>query len=567
MNTIGFKNFRRFANFPEMDINGVTCLVGPNNSGKSTVVKAMMLCLDNLRLLKSHSTNNLFEVKPKFYFDANQWHDVKIKTFSRAIHNKTVLVKDLEGEHQEMPSIIEFYFSYGDFRFVIHIHGDAKENSASGDILFISIEDKVNLVKYAVDYQAATMTYTVAGESSDEMKLTKRLFKTYKEVQGKVDQLAHDMADNSEFTDEFFRQNETLESLKGQIEEILGLEEVDREDFDYEEALRSHFKRNIRENNKAFYEFILEDYVDKVDTNLFVQIIENFIRAAQNPGIAEPKDDDNPNIYGMNVQAWELDQANRKFLRSEIDKLRASRDALSSLVNNVKLEYISAHAANQDTLYNTADKNDYVAQTIHEFCRNKISSGQAEDIFVKEWMKKFDIGSSYEIEDIDGEAYRVKIVDEDGSKVNLADKGMGSIQLMVLLFKLASILRKYKLATSKSYDKIPVTIVIEEPEQNLHPCLQSQLASLFDDFYSYGCDIIIETHSEYMIRKFQVIVKEAGFEEAEVVNEFAPNIYYFNQTAQSDPFIKMQFRPDGCFANDFGEGFFDEAENLAFKIL
>ena len=82
MNSIGFSNFRRFATFPEMDLGDITLLVGGNNSGKSTLVKALLLCVDNLKLMSSYTKTNIFEFgAPKFRFDANEWHDVKIKTF------------------------------------------------------------------------------------------------------------------------------------------------------------------------------------------------------------------------------------------------------------------------------------------------------------------------------------------------------------------------------------------------------------------------------------------------------------------------------------------------------
>ena len=39
-NKIGFSNFRKFADFPEINLGDITILVGGNNSGKSTLVKA-----------------------------------------------------------------------------------------------------------------------------------------------------------------------------------------------------------------------------------------------------------------------------------------------------------------------------------------------------------------------------------------------------------------------------------------------------------------------------------------------------------------------------------------------
>ena len=48
-NSIGFKNFRRFQNFPEINLGDITILVGGNNAGKSTLVKAMLLMRDFLK--------------------------------------------------------------------------------------------------------------------------------------------------------------------------------------------------------------------------------------------------------------------------------------------------------------------------------------------------------------------------------------------------------------------------------------------------------------------------------------------------------------------------------------
>ena len=53
-------------------------------------------------------------------------------------------------------------------------------------------------------------------------------------------------------------------------------------------------------------------------------------------------------------------------------------------------------------------------------------------------MKEFNIGKDFEITSVGGEAHLVNIVNFDDRSVNLADKGMGSIQLMILLFRLAT---------------------------------------------------------------------------------------------------------------------------------
>ena len=170
--------------------------------------------------------------------------------------------------------------------------------------------------------------------------------------------------------------------------------------------------------------------------------------------------------------------------------------------------------------------------------------------------------NDYRIKVIGGEAYQV-FIKSDEEECPLADMGMGSIQLMILLFRLGTYINKYKAGA------YPLTILIEEPEQNLHPKLQSNLADLFCGLNKeYHYRFIIETHSEYLIRKTQVLVAKEGFKDNIALNENNPfMVYYFDGENEKKPYYPMEYRADGCFANDFGEGFFDEAEKLAFEIL
>ena len=63
MNKIGFKNFRKFQDFPAIDLGDITILVGGNNAGKSTLVKAMLLMRDFLksRIERVEDTDNIFK--------------------------------------------------------------------------------------------------------------------------------------------------------------------------------------------------------------------------------------------------------------------------------------------------------------------------------------------------------------------------------------------------------------------------------------------------------------------------------------------------------------------------
>jgi hypothetical protein len=427
------------------------------------------------------------------------------------------------------------------------------------------------MIKFDVDYKGHWMQYSILGATTERETLVKRLYNDY--LTAKSTQKA--LLDNGDDLDAIIAQNEKVASLEKRIEEFVNLEGNELpEDFDYAKALRKQFRDFLSTKyNYTTWNLPFEDYGDIIFENLLVHAIGNFIGFANNPGNAKPTGIVDPNEYAVAIQEWEHVQDARATLRQETDKMRKSQNELRKLLGNVSVEYITAHAANQNTLYNTADRNDYIAQTVHEFVRAKIAPGHKEYIFVTDWMQKFGVGKNFEVKTIDGEAYRVKITDEDNSTVNLADKGMGSIQLMILLLRLATILRMYEpqnIVALEDSDQLRYpTIIIEEPEQNLHPKVQSLLADLF--LYlnqKYYCRFLIETHSEYLIRKTQVLVAEENYEDEAALKENNPfMVYYFDGENEQKPYYQMEYRIDGKFSNEFGTGFFDTAANLAFELF
>ena len=239
----------------------------------------------------------------------------------------------------------------------------------------------------------------------------------------------------------------------------------------------------------------------------------------------------------------------------------------------IRIEYLYAHAVTQTVLYSAKDTNDYLSMTIHEFASRTKTEEDYRKEFIKHWMTEFNIGKDYIITSVGGEAHLVKIQNNDGEFVNLADKGMGSIQLMVLLFRLAITLPKNTMKSIKSKKDLKVytdnarIIIIEEPEQNLHPMLQSKLADLFYELNkNYGFRFIIETHSEYLIRKTQVIVgdnfRNKSINDFENENPF--KVYYFPQSGIP---YDMEYTNKGGFKLKFGDGFFNEASRLNSSVI
>ncbi len=118
----------------------------------------------------------------------------------------------------------------------------------------------------------------------------------------------------------------------------------------------------------------------------------------------------------------------------------------------------------------------------------------------------------------------------------------------------------------KVKDNLPYPlIIVEEPEQNLHPKVQSKLADLFAYLNKVrGFKFLIETHSEYLIRRTQVLVSEMGLSETDLEKQNPFKVYYF--PAKGNPY-DMGYRSDGRFSEEFRSGFFNEASNLAISLF
>jgi predicted ATPase len=114
----------------------------------------------------------------------------------------------------------------------------------------------------------------------------------------------------------------------------------------------------------------------------------------------------------------------------------------------------------------------------------------------------------------------------------------------------------------RSYNVLkPVTVALEEPECHMHPSLQSKLADMIvEAFKLYGVHFLIESHSEYFIRKLQLLVSDKSISNNDV------SLLYVNSASRPEhiPAITdIGLDSDGSLKNEFGPGFFDESLRLS----
>lgn len=195
--------------------------------------------------------------------------------------------------------------------------------------------------------------------------------------------------------------------------------------------------------------------------------------------------------------------------------------------------------------------------------------------FINKWLKRSNIGTSLNIiEDEDKLGAKLNIC-KDGDSVGtpLADEGYGISQFVtfllhieneILIDKIKEISGAKKLMFKLDEILYPIpTLAIEEPEVSLHPSMQSMLADVFYDAYlNYGIHFIIETHSEYLIRRTQAIV--AGYKTSEEFDNNPFSVYYIDKGGNA---YDLVYKESGRFENSFGKGFFDEASRSSLEIL
>ena len=140
-----------------------------------------------------------------------------------------------------------------------------------------------------------------------------------------------------------------------------------------------------------------------------------------------------------------------------------------------------------------------------------------------------------------GVPHQVKLK-SSGVEVSLPDVGFGISQVLPVLVECLR---------SQPGD----TIILEQPEIHLHPSLQSRLADFLICMAKSGKNLVLETHSEYMMNRF--FLRIAQEDDDEIRKLFNPLFVSFDEGEQTSVVKPISI-------NEFGEienwpvGFFDQ---------
>jgi len=496
---IFFKNFRVFDDDFEMTLKPITFLTGPNSSGKSSVLKSILL-------LKSNTASSLQVLD--FTGDKHN-----LGTFDNTI-NKKCSDEDLISIgltttlNNGSPFSMSLYKEPVTTRRSVYyiLREDAGESSETIKVLlhFRKNDRSGKLAKlelFVKDELKPIIILSLAQDDSQQHEL-------------EINQ--NTLVKNSYLNESFlnFRIVKDGKKIKTPKSNLNTLKKY---------SILSKFK--LQEGNK-------EEFYDE-PILIFSLLYKQFLI-----------DTFKTNIDTKNIHSFFLRQPIRQILQD-----------FSSILENT--EYIEAVRANTKRIYTNDSQGTGFNELILDYNARDINDSNQK--FINKWLKKFEIADTILFENIEGVATTVYLI-KDSKKIALADLGYGITQFLPILLKIAL---EYPIIPKEEPSVVKKLILLEEPETNLHPKLQSLLADFFVDVIkTFEVRLIIETHSEYLIRKMQILVGD------NLLKKEDSNIYYFCEGENSNERIsEINFLENGAIDKEFGKGFYDEATNLKFELL
>ena len=461
LRSIGMKNFMRFKDNTEIEFKDINFCVGPNNAGKSTSIKALLLLSSNLRKLRldfrTIENNGITErgVSIPFDFALQEYPNLNTNSYFLSVNR------------QERGHRIKLSMSFGQCDFVAYINQDS-------NVEILSILSRRTDLKIIVHNNSAKLY-------SKDTLLKEYLIRDNKDI---------------------------YPSLRG--------------------------------------------------ADLLNVIVDGFVKVVP---LSDNCIEDNLAILKTDIQ-----------------------DAIQG-IGNEAIIHIPIYSASRNAIFNRYDNNDLSAKAITTFFDLPFPQKGFARKFMLKWMDSdhFNIGSDFKIASMKDRntLLTIEVKDVDGGWMDLCDLGTGSNHLFILLLSVACLIGEYATKTKR-----PI-IAIEEPEMNLHPKYQSLLTDMIVDaneclqdlsrrilsniflisdkqINNLGFQFIIETHSEYMIRKTQLLVAKNEYEDVTTLLNHTPfEIVYYPQNGKP---YDMGWNIYGRFVNFFDEGFFDVASSDAIAV-
>lgn len=550
----GLSNFRVFKEHFDFDLAPIMVLTGPNNSGKSSLSKALLLLKENEKIINSET--HVFFNTTLNYFKGN--HDL-------GNHKYVVNTED-------EPTVFSFTF-FQEYKYCIQIDNNAKFD---WDYLITTKDNELIIGQYGslikieiwnlIQYFQDRLAFAQHLENLNQVKLfdghdTNHLESNFlTKIQSAI----------------FFLSliGETIWSIEVNFDaSFIDVGYLGGEPKNEEEKLERENFKNTFLSDEGSNEFEWQEnlilFFEKIITIRFSEEMLSNILCGKSNSLKFNKEE---------IQFLIPTSKSGFFSFSDLIYIKTIKESLKraySINDMSTFQFLINEQISQDIIESTNPKTNSKIQTNKEvkppeiafWMEEKSKAKESFKLFTRKWLKEFEIGEelSYGYKK-KNDIYYVKV-----DKKALPEYGLGFGLIIHILLALSNEYLKYSMDSidSKNDDLkliFPSTYIIEEPETGLHPAFQSKMAEMIVDIQkTFGVNLIIETHSEYFIRKLQYLTA------TKVINPGEAVIYYFNNPkkvpANEEQIKKITIDENGSLSDTFGTGFIDEGTNLKFDLL
>jgi predicted ATPase len=566
MESIEIWNFKSIKYSGKISIPKITILIGPNNSGKSSIIQAILLMKQtmemnepSLPLVLNGQYAKLGEYKD-FIYDQKINKKFSIKFNFKAIPSKNPygcflcekqykeeawLLKHLKSNHQ---------FFWNNYRDIIPIEKYAKYLPPS--------------IKFTFSYDSENKDILIKEiEITNPPKFEGLILSSLKFIQMKNKKIkieATSYNDKIIFSKIFRFPGET-----GYKElEFIDINSIFRS-FRFFQFFQ-HVSRKIQNEGERI---LLLDY--NIGDKLSIDIMENILRdrsfyysslSAKRSESFELSDEQKV-AFGMLSRIGQMLLYINNYL-SVIRGYVSSFGHLGPLRISPERIYFSMGGKPSSV----GDKGQFTQEILW---RDKRVNHENLIRKLNHWLKLLKLNCEIEIFTVGvGEMYQLKIK-QNNLSVNITDVGVGISQVLPILtecinFSLLDSSRSYpyKNFPFNPYDPYlhrteikEKTLSIEQPEIHLNPRIQAELGDFFIQFINSNLNFLIETHSEHIISRIQRRIADKTITPKDVV------IYYVSKGKKKfSEITKITISKDGTFSY-WPDGFFQDDYEDALHIL
>lgn len=595
---IGVENFRVFQELTEFEIRPITLLVGPNNAGKSSFTKLLLLLKNGVSELNFNKGLHNLDSFDKVLNWKNNRKKIKIR-----YDNK---LNFLDGKFY----VDAIYLPIGD---AIKMYAINIANGEENLLSFYPLNDTVRTMShYILNFNINLMMSLIYHDK----------YTSFSNINDNRErQVPVDNEDGNELYSEeiqIYDGDLTLENFEKIFNNISGYGFDDKRNSGIGPIVLKHEIRKLEKDFLLYDIFIKGIKATQYHKEKIIELqssefskLKVIVHDTINDGLDVCLTSANEQVK-INIKSYFLNEGKEEeiqIIETRLGKLllteklfETSNTINSALQNKTtnyqktlfqqfanfskglsedfsSINYISANRGSQKRILGNKSEND-IDQIVLEF----FNKSDKNRIYLQKVFNILEIPGKLTVERFE-DAISIVYLKTDDKKLALSDVGFGYSQLIPIILKITTITASNDNLESKSEEewnkrrnddknyrdhfeiKQDRILIIEEPEANLHPSLQSKLADMLVATIEYypTINFIIETHSEYLIRKLQFLTAN------KTIGPDKGIIYYFNAdkyVTANEPKVKpIEIRENGNLSDTFGPGFYDETTRLQFDLM